>query len=136
MSRYLIDRIEALPNVELHTRTEVAAVAGEHNTGLQTVQFRNRDTGAIITKDIRHLFLFVGADPNTSWLEGCVVQVDRQGFVLTGCDGAAHAQLSLQTSVPGVFAIGDVRAGSTKRIAAAVGEGAAAVAQIHAYLAS
>ena len=136
MSRYLIDRIEALPNVELHTRTEVAAVAGEHNTGLQTVQFRNRDTGAIITKDIRHLFLFVGADPNTSWLEGCAVQVDRQGFVLTGCDGAAHAQLSLQTSVPGVFAIGDVRAGSTKRIAAAVGEGAAAVAQIHAYLAS
>jgi thioredoxin reductase (NADPH) len=98
------------------------------------VHFRQNNTGASCTKNIRYLFVFVGADPNTAWLEGCAVQLDDKGFVLTGDNGAAH--MSLQTSMQGVFAIGDVRAGSTKRIAAAVGEGAAAVAQIHAYLAS
>jgi thioredoxin reductase (NADPH) len=137
MSRYLIDRIEALPNVELHTRTEVATVVGDKTTGLQAVRFRNRDTGACAKLDIRYLFLFVGADPNTSWLAGCMVQVDRAGFILTGSNaGLSAPQFSLQTSVPGIFAIGDVRAGSTKRIAASVGEGAAAVAQIHTYLAA
>lgn len=88
--------------------------------------------------DVRHLFLFIGADPNASWLRTCNVEVDDKGFVRTGGGelGCASAvPYPLQTSVPGVFAIGDVRAGSTKRVAAAVGEGAAVVAQIHDYLA-
>jgi thioredoxin reductase (NADPH) len=87
---------------------------------------------------VRHLFLFTGADPNTSWLSGCNVRVDDKGFVLTGPEahvGQAPGAPGLETSVPGVFAIGDVRSASTKRVAAAVGEGAAVVAQIHALLA-
>jgi thioredoxin reductase (NADPH) len=91
-----------------------------------------------LTLDVRHLFLFTGADPNTGWLRGCNVATDSKGFVLTGTD--AHGRqmdgsTSLETSVPGVFAIGDVRSASTKRVAAAVGEGAAVVAQIHGLLA-
>ena len=142
MSRYLIERIAALPNVELHTRTEVTRLTGTADRGLTEATFRNRDTGAESTRPLRHLFLFIGADPNTAWLEGCAVALDRRGFVITGetlanpaWKAAGRAPLSLETSVPGVFAIGDVRAGSTKRVAAAVGEGAAAVAQVHAVLA-
>lgn len=131
MSRYLIDRIAGLPNVVIHRRTEVTALGGTAAAGLQRATFRDRDTGAEWSGPLRHLFLFIGADPNTAWLEGCGVAVDRNGFVTTG---GAQA-LPLQTSVPGVFAIGDVRAGSTKRVAGAVGEGAAAVAQIHGFLA-
>jgi thioredoxin reductase (NADPH) len=131
MSRYLIDRIAALPNVELHTGTEVTGLEGDQVQGLSAATFRRRATGETLRHALRHLFLFVGADPNTSWLEGCVT-LDAKGFVVTGTDIAS----SLQTSVPGVFAIGDVRAGSTKRVAAAVGEGAAVVAQIHGILAS
>ena len=140
MSRYLIDRIAALPNVELHTGTEVTGLEGSQIQGLSAATFRRRATGETLRHALRHLFLFVGADPNTSWLEGCVA-LDAKGFVLTGPDaGAGSASrapvLPLQTSQPGVFAIGDVRAGSTKRVAAAVGEGAAVVSQIHGILAS
>ena len=88
--------------------------------------------------DVRQVFSFVGADPNSNWLHTCPVQLDAKGFVVTGADVREPDRVmrySLETSVPGVFAIGDVRANSTKRVAAAVGEGAAAVAQIHAYLA-
>ncbi len=131
MSRYLIDRIAALPNVELHTGTEVTGLDGDQVQGLSAATFRVRATGATKHHPLRHLFLFVGADPNTSWLEGCVA-LDAKGFVVTGTDAAS----SLQTSAAGVFAIGDVRAGSTKRVAAAVGEGAAVVSQIHGILAS
>ncbi|MET1025277.1 MAG: FAD-dependent oxidoreductase, partial [Pseudoxanthomonas sp.] len=88
-------------------------------------------TGATHVCKLRHLFLFIGADPNTDWLKGCVT-LDQAGFVVTGADGAAL----LETDRAGVFAIGDVRAGSVKRVAAAVGEGAAVVAQIHQYLAA
>jgi thioredoxin reductase (NADPH) len=130
MSRYLIDRIAALPNVELHTGTEVVALEGDQIQGLAAATFRVRATGATKHYSLRHLFLFVGADPNTSWLEGCVT-LDAKGFVVTG----TNAGSSLQTNIPGVFAIGDVRAGSTKRVAAAVGEGAAVVSQIHGILA-
>jgi thioredoxin reductase (NADPH) len=139
MSRYLIDRIAALPNVELHTGTEVAALEGKGDGPRRTV-FRERATGATHSCPLRHLFLFVGADPNASWLNGCVA-VDQRGFVITGSSCAREARansrpvLPLETSLPGVFAIGDVRAGSTKRVAAAVGEGAAVVAQIHSVLA-
>jgi thioredoxin reductase (NADPH) len=129
MSRYLIDRIEALPNVELHCDTEIVAIEGDRNSGLTGATCRNRKSGETHERPFRHLFLFIGADPNAGWLEGCV-ETDDKGFVITGADPAR----SLQTARPGVFAIGDVRAGSTKRVAAAVGEGAAVVAQIHAFL--
>ena len=133
MSRYLIDRIAALPNVELHTGTEVVALEGDESTGLTAAVFRERATGATHTCSLRHLFLFIGADPNTSWLNHCVA-LDNKGFVVTGGNstgGTSRPILSLETSRPGVFAIGDVRAGSTKRVAAAVGEGAAVVPEIH-----
>ena len=98
----------------------------------------NRDE-AETDYDLRRLFLFIGADPNTGWLGDCGVEVDAKGFILTGYDAPGCAlesrQASLETSVPGVFAIGDVRANSTKRVAAAVGEGAAVVSRIHAFLA-
>lgn len=125
MSRYLIDRIAALPNVELHVGSEIAAVEGDAATGLSGVTFRHKDSGALAHCAARHLFLFIGADPNADWASDCV-DTDANGFVITG-----QRSLPLETSVPGVFAIGDVRAGSTKRVAAAVGEGAAVVAQIH-----
>jgi len=138
MSRYLIDRIGALRNVSLHTGTEVVALDGDRTAGLTKAVFRKRASGA--TKDValRHLFLFIGADPNAGWLDGCVVE-DAKGFVVTGAgfsiDDVARAPLPLETSMPGVFAIGDVRANSTKRVGAAIGEGAAVVAQIHQVLA-
>lgn len=136
MSRYLIDRIAALPNVVLHTRTELVALEGDVERGLVGGRYRNRDTGEEHPCDLRHVFLFVGADPNTGWLQDCVA-LDGGGFVTTGADGAGPGRsTSLETSRPGVFAIGDVRAGSVKRVAAAVGEGAAVVAQIHAHLAA
>jgi thioredoxin reductase (NADPH) len=140
MSKYLIDRIATLPNVELHTRTEVANLEGDSVQGLTGVIFRNRVSSDEHRRALRHLFLFIGADPNTAWLKDCV-DCDARGFVLTGgpraIDGAdaTRPALPLETSLPGVFAIGDVRAGSTKRVAAAVGEGAAVVAQIHSVLA-
>lgn len=138
MSKYLIDRIAALPNVEIHTGTEIVSLAGDEVGGLTSATFRNRASGETCTMPLRHLFLFIGADPNASWLDHCV-DVYAKGFVVTGgtC-GATNAEgrpaLPLETSRPGVFAIGDVRAGSTKRVAAAVGEGAAVVAQIHTVL--
>jgi thioredoxin reductase (NADPH) len=140
MSRYLIERIAALPNVVLHTGTEVTALEGNQTAGLAAAVFRNRASGESHTCPVRHLFLFIGADPNTSWLNGCV-DLDAKGFITTSANGigSAGAQarplLPLETSRRSVFAIGDVRAGSTKRVAAAVGEGAAVVAQIHSVLA-
>jgi thioredoxin reductase (NADPH) len=136
MSRYLIERIDALPNVELHTETEVVALEGDETTGLTGAVFRDRRTGETHACSLRHLFLFIGADPNADWLDGCVA-LDDKGFVLTGakCGGReGRPVLPLETSRARVFAIGDVRAGSTKRVAAAVGEGAAVVAQIHSVL--
>ena len=135
MSRYLIDRIAALPNVELHTGAEVVALEADAAGALAAATFRDRATGTTRTRPLRHIFLFIGADPNAEWLGGCV-EADPRGFVLTGSDlpGGAQARLPLETSRAGVFAIGDVRAGSTKRVAAAVGEGAAVVAQIHSFL--
>ena len=147
MSKYLIDRIGSLANVTLHTESEIVAIEG-CDEGISGVQWLNRKDGSKQTKSIRRIFLFVGADPNTGWLENCGVKVNDKGFVCTGIDLSPvdyswsthvkkdHHPLSLETSIPGVFAIGDVRASSTKRVAAAVGEGAAVVAQIHAWLAS
>lgn len=137
MSRYLIDRIKALPNVELHTNTEIVGLEGDAASGLAAALFRDKLTGETHECALRHLFLFCGAEPNAGWLDGCVA-LDKKGFVVTGkaCEGGCGGReaLPLETSQPGVFAIGDVRAGSTKRVAAAVGEGAAVVAQIHSVL--
>jgi thioredoxin reductase (NADPH) len=139
MSRYLIDRIGALPNVELHVRTEIVGLEGDETAGLSAAVFRDRSTGITRHCALRHLFLFIGAEPNAAWVKSCVA-VDGKGFVITGAgfaDGSAvpkRSALPLETSQPGVFAVGDVRAGSTKRVAAAVGEGAAVVAQIHLVL--
>jgi thioredoxin reductase (NADPH) len=139
MSRYLIDRIEALPNVTLHAGTEVAALEGDRAAGLTQATFRDRVDGTTKGVPLRHLFLFIGADPNAEWLDGCVAE-DAKGFVVTGAGfangAAARAPLPLETSMPGVFAIGDVRATSTKRVGAAIGEGAAVVAQLHQMLAA
>jgi thioredoxin reductase (NADPH) len=140
MSRYLIDRIRALPNVDLHVGTDVVGLEGDRTDGLIGAVFRERSSGATHSCPLRHLFLFIGADPNAAWLRNRAA-VDAKGFVLTGLacpDGRSECgrpALPLETSFPGVFAIGDVRAGSTKRVAAAVGEGAAVVAQIHTVLA-
>jgi thioredoxin reductase (NADPH) len=137
MSRYLIERIEAASNIELVFNTEVVALEGTKDVALERVRLRSRLSGECSTVDIRNLFLFVGADPATGWLDGCGVMVDRAGFVVTG----AHCKKSegqvasaLETSVPGVFAVGDVRSGSVKRVGGAIGEGAQVVAALHGFL--
>jgi len=141
MSRYLVDRIAVLPNVSVHTGVEVVALEGDQTGVLCNATFRGLDSGKFWTYPLRHLFLFIGADPNGDWLAKRVA-VDNKGFVITGRDFAPtdvpidRAPLPLETSVAGVFAIGDVRAGSTKRVGASIGEGAAVVAQIHAALAN
>jgi thioredoxin reductase (NADPH) len=126
MSSYLVERIKSLPNVEIITRCQVSRLEGE--AGALTSICWAVD-GHETEKPIRHLFLFIGAEPNTDWLAGCDIARDPRGFITT--DGAG----GLETNLPGVFAIGDVRAGSVKRVAAAVGEGAQVVAAIHGHLA-
>lgn len=126
MSRYLIDRIAALPNVEIHVGEELIALEGARTSGLVAATVRATRGGDHRRLPLRHVFLFIGADPNSDWVRDCV-ETDSRGFVITG-----QGSLPLETTTPGVFAIGDVRAGSTKRVAAAVGEGAAVVSQIHA----
>jgi thioredoxin reductase (NADPH) len=138
MSRYLIDRIEAAPNIELMTQTEIVALEGKRETGLERVRWRNRTTGAETGAAIRNVFLFVGADPATSWLAGCGVEVDKNGFVITGARRSENLpanERALESSVPGVFAVGDVRYGSVKRVGGAIGEGAQVVQALHHYLA-
>jgi thioredoxin reductase (NADPH) len=133
MSRYLIDRINSLPNVFIHPHSEIGCLDAD-SRGLSSVVLKRPLPDGTERLDTRHLFLFTGADPNTDWLRTCGVQLDPKGFVLTGSKGQ-NSTCDLGTSVDGVFAIGDARAGSTKRVAAAVGEGAAVVAQIHQLLA-
>jgi thioredoxin reductase (NADPH) len=130
MSKYLIDRIGAIPNIQLLTRTEIVDLIGAHDSGVEFVTWRSREGARDTTRPIRNVFLFLGADPRTEWLESCGIALDDNGFVKTGDGGAP-----LETNVPGVFAIGDVRSGSVKRVGGAIGEGAAVVAQIHGYLA-
>lgn len=136
MSRYLIDRIRSLDNVDIQLRSEIVELHGGKAGVLETASIRNAISAATTVVPVRHVFMFVGAEPNTAWLEGCV-SLDEKGYILTGmgpAEGAAPVPLPLQTSLSRVFAIGDVRSGSTKRVASAVGEGAAVVAQIHAML--
>jgi len=137
MSRYLIDRIEATANIELHYLTQLTALHGDEPTeGLAAITWRNR-TGSEVQRPLGHLFLFIGADPETDWLRGCGVVLDGHGFVVTGQPPTpgSRAPAALETTVPGVFAVGDVRSGSVKRVGGAIGEGASAVALIHQHLA-
>lgn len=132
MSRYLCDRIAAQPNIEVLLETEVSELEGEHGE-LRGISLQDRRTGAVTRHPLQHLFLFIGADPKTAWLGQCDVEVDAKGFV-SADSFAAEARLPFQTNRPGVFAIGDIRSGSIKRVAAAVGEGAQVVAALHQYL--
>jgi thioredoxin reductase (NADPH) len=142
MSRYLIRRIEENPAIDLRTCTEIVALEG--NDHLERVQWRDNRTGKIETRDVRHIFVMTGAIPNTAWLGGCVL-VDAKGFIKTGTDLSRDTLTNagwpltrpphlLETSLPGVFAVGDVRAGNIKRVASAVGEGSIAVAAVHQVL--
>jgi thioredoxin reductase (NADPH) len=134
MSRYLVDRIAGLSNVEVVTRAQVSGLEGRDGM-LEAIRWRRVGSGEEVRRPICHLFLFIGADPNTNWLSGSGVALDAKGFVLTGGDAGGDRR-PLETSRRGVFAIGDVRSGSVKRVAAAVGEGAQVVATLHAFLAA
>jgi thioredoxin reductase (NADPH) len=133
MSHYLVERIGGLRNVELAPYTEVSGLAGAGGR-LESLAWRDVRSGAETRRPIQHLFLFIGADPNTDWLAASGVALDAKGFIRTGPE-AAPGRHELETSLEGVFAIGDARAGSTKRVAAAVGEGAQVVAALHLWLA-
>ena len=142
MSRYLVRRIEETPTIQVRTRTEIVALEG--NGHLERVQWRD-GTGAVTSHDIKHVFLMTGAEANTGWLSDRVA-LDAKGFVKTGPDltqedlAAAQWPLErspylLETSRPGVFAVGDVRCGNIKRVASAVGEGSIAISFVHRVLA-
>jgi thioredoxin reductase (NADPH) len=130
MSRYLVDRINGLANVEVLLEAQVSGLEGDNGT-LSAIRWRQG--GHETRRPVRHLFLFIGAAPNTDWLKGSGVTLDPKGFVLTG---PGDGRRPMETSQPGVFAIGDVRSGSVKRVAAAVGEGAQVVAALHTALAA
>ena len=137
MSQYLVDQIAATPNIEVRLRSAVDAVHGEHS--LESVRLRHLDTGEHETRAAGGLFVFIGAEPRTDWLEGVVAR-DQRGFLLTGADvppsrwPEERDPYLLETCVPGVFAVGDVRASSVKRVASAVGEGSIAIQFVHSYL--
>jgi thioredoxin reductase (NADPH) len=138
MSSYLIERIAATPNIQLRPHTEVVELHGDPLDGLAGVTWRDRQTGATRQEPIRNAFLFVGADPETDWAASCGLALDAHGFVLTGPAATRdrHAPAGLEGSIPGVFAVGDVRSGSVKRVGGAIGEGAAVVPMIHHFLAA
>jgi thioredoxin reductase (NADPH) len=142
MSRYLIRRIEQNPSIVLRTHTEITALEGSDH--LERVSWRDKQAGATETHNIRHVFVMTGAAPSTHWLDGCLA-LDANGFIKTGPDLSkeeltaaewplARAPYLLETSLPGVFAVGDVRGGNIKRVASAVGEGSIAVAFVHRVL--
>jgi thioredoxin reductase (NADPH) len=142
MSRYLIQRIEENPVIELHYHTEIVGLDGD--TQLECVTWRDKNTGETSTLDIRYVFIMAGGSPRTDWLKGCVA-MDNKGFILTGRDldpvlqdyhwPLPRVPQMLETSLPGVFAVGDVRAGNVKRVASAVGEGSIAISLVHRVLA-
>ncbi len=143
MSRYLIRRIEETPNITLHTRTQLESLEGGDR--LERITWRDDRTGERSQREVRHVFLMTGAKPNSDWLAGCVV-LDEKGFVKTGQDISApqlsakewplpRTPLLLETSLPGVFAVGDVRSANVKRVASAVGEGSICIQLVHRALA-
>jgi thioredoxin reductase (NADPH) len=138
MSEYLIERIEASNHITLHPFTEITALYGDNH--LDRVTWHNNRDGTSETRAIANIFVMIGAIPNTSWLQGCVL-LDQQGFVCTGAEVVKNNAWSLErlpqileTSRPGIFAAGDVRAGSVKRVASAVGEGSISVQFVHRIL--
>ena len=142
MSRYLIKRIEDNPKIEVRTLTEIIALEGSDH--LQRVSWRENQSGMIEAHNISHVFLMTGAVPHTQWLSGCLV-LDNEGFIKTGQDlsqddlhvaqwSLARRPYSLETSMPAVFAVGDVRAGNLKRVASAVGEGSNSLSFVHQVL--
>lgn len=133
MSQYLIDRIKAIDNIEVLTQTEIVGLYGSREKQLERVRWRNNVTGEETEKPIRHVFCFIGAEPATGWLRDSGIALDGKNFVLTGSDvpSGAGRPLPLETSVRGVFASGDVRSGSVKRVGAAIGEGAVVGAELH-----
>jgi thioredoxin reductase (NADPH) len=142
MSRYLIQRVEKNPAIDLRTCTEIIGLEGENH--LERVTWRDKQTGKTETREIRHVFVMAGAAPNSRWIDGCML-LDSKGFIKTGTDlsrddlaatgwPVTRSPHHLETSLPGVFAVGDVRAGNVKRVASAVGEGSIAVASIHQVL--
>jgi thioredoxin reductase (NADPH) len=142
MSRYLIQRIEENPAIELHFKTEIVGLEGDAH--LERVTWRSNISGETSTNGFRHVFIMAGASPRTNWLSGCLA-LDNKGFILTGRDLDAATETPvwplarppqmLETSLPGVFAVGDVRSGNVKRVAAAVGEGSIAISLVHRALA-
>ena len=139
MSNYLIRRIDQSPAITLHVHTEITQLEGKDH--LQSIRWRNNQTGEEEHSSIRHAFLMTGASPNTAWLEGCL-SLDAKGFIKTGIDLTSEdlekakwplprLPLLFETSLPGVFAVGDVRSGNVKRVASAVGEGAIAISLVH-----
>jgi thioredoxin reductase (NADPH) len=142
MSQYLIEQIAATPNIEVLTYTEVAAVHGENN--LEALTLLHNDTGLTEQVETKSLFIFIGAKPETDWLEGVVAR-DERGFIYAGADLKKHQHFRgwnrtrdpflLETSVPGIFVAGDVRHNSVKRVASGVGEGSIAIMFVHRYLA-
>ena len=136
MSAYLIERIRGLANVEIVTGAEISALEG-YGGALEAMLVRDRASGSETRREIRHLFLFIGAEPNTDWLDDSGIALDERGFILTGgsCAKGERSGFPLATSRRGIFAVGDVRSASVKRVAAAVGDGAQVVASIHAWLA-
>jgi thioredoxin reductase (NADPH) len=143
MSRYLIRRIEESPAITLRTRTEIVELLGDG--ALEGVRWRNGATGEVEERPVGHVFCMMGADPSTGWLGGCVA-LDEKGFVVTGQDIPAEElaasgwslsrhPLLLETSRPGIFAVGDVRSGNVKRVASAVGEGSISIQLVHRVLA-
>jgi thioredoxin reductase (NADPH) len=141
MSQYLIDRIRAIDKIEVLTHTEIIALYGSREKQLERVRWRNNVTGEETEKPIRHVFLFIGADPATTWLRDSGLALDAKNYILTGSDArrannGSGRPLPLETSVRGVFAAGDVRSGSVKRVGAAIGEGAVVGAELHTVLAN
>ena len=143
MSRYLVDRIAATSNIHVQPFTEVTALQGNARGELEKVRWKNHRSGSEGEANVGHLFVFVGAEPATEWLRSCEVALDAKGFVKTGADltlrnwcgpGGERSPDRSRPTCPGVFAIGDVRSGSVKRVGGAIGEGATVVAQLHAYL--
>jgi thioredoxin reductase (NADPH) len=142
MSRYLIQRIEENPNIEMHYQTQIVGLEGA--THLQRVTWKDNTTGETSVHDIQFVFIMAGASPRTEWLESCIA-LDSRGFILTGRDldpaiengtwKLNRPPQMLETSLPGVFAVGDVRSGNVKRVASAVGEGAIAIHLVHNALA-
>ena len=132
MSDYLVQRIRQSPKITLHTKTEITALEGDDR--LRTATWTNRDTGASETRIIGNVFVMIGAEPNTDWLDGCL-DLDAKGFIQTGKDADGMTLASpYATTKPGIFAVGDVRSGSVKRVASVVGEGSVVIQAVHQFL--